>query len=46
MWQIDGGKEFVLNWGGLISYSNTCSDTRVRYEKSAEAIVVMTSKET
>ena len=21
MWQIDGGKEFVLNWGGLTPYS-------------------------
>jgi len=42
---MEGKSSFLT---GEISYliPNTCSDTRVRYEKSAEAVVVMTFRET
>ena len=40
------GKSSFLTGEVSCFIPNACSDTRVRYEKSAEAIVVMTARET
>ncbi len=47
MWQIYERKVVVLTWGGLVfwkylenRYENASSDIRVKYQKSADSIVV------